>query len=398
MKGNKSNIYRSETRPSHRSSNKKRGKSRSLLSHNIIKIILTAITLVISCLLVMGYISCYIDPNSSALFYIAGLGGQLLLVANIVMALYWIFRLSKIALIPLVILCIGWIMGIPGSFVQLYNNRVYEHLSMGKKQPNVIDVISYNVNNFTTNCSSTFCTQDSIFNYMSAMKPDIILMQEFKYLPCDSSRIINFVDKIGYSTINNNTLSQGRVGTLAIFSKHPIISTKRYLFGHSYLSAISSDIVVNKDTITVIGCHLQSTEYNVLNPEGVQGLIHNEAKEELLTKIGRSMHQNSIIRANQADSLANLIANNKYPVILAGDFNSPVLSYCYNTLSSGLQDSFKEAGRGYQYTYKRLARLFRIDYILYSQLQFSCIEQNSTNLPWSDHNPVNARIVINEKP
>ena len=76
--------------------------------------------------------------------------------------------------------------------------------------------------------------------------------------------------------------------------------------------------------------------------------------------------ENNRIRAEQADTLAALVAASPYPVIVCGDFNDTPVSYTYRTVARKLNDSFRKVGRGYSHTYRGFFDMLRIDYVLFS--------------------------------
>lgn len=99
------------------------------------------------------------------------------------------------------------------------------------------------------------------------------------------------------------------------------------------------------------------------------------------------MADNNRKRALQADYIHRQIELSPYPVIVCGDFNDTPASYAYHRIKGNLTDGFQECGSGYQYTFRQLCKLWRIDYILHST-EFEGTTNISPDLPYSDHNPV----------
>ena len=74
---------------------------------------------------------------------------------------------------------------------------------------------------------------------------------------------------------------------------------------------------------------------------------------------------------------------------MCGDFNDTPLSYTYRLMSRGLQDAFREKGRGFYNT-------FRIDYVLVSD-DFEVLSYEVPSVEFSDHHPVFVRLKYNSQ-
>jgi len=97
-----------------------------------------------------------------------------------------------------------------------------------------------------------------------------------------------------------------------------------------------------------------------------------------------------VVRARQADLVAQKIAQSPYPVIVCGDFNDVPYSYTYETMKGDLVDGFKECGKGFMGTF-RGRKSVRIDYIFHSE-KFYGEDYYTRDLNYSDHNPVYMRM------
>jgi endonuclease/exonuclease/phosphatase (EEP) superfamily protein YafD len=118
----------------------------------------------------------------------------------------------------------------------------------------------------------------------------------------------------------------------------------------------------------------------------------------------QQLEDNVEARLSQARALRELIRQEREPVVVAGDLNSPDASLACGTLrEAGLHDAFAEGGKGYGYTYghfllrQRLSWLsaswMRIDHImLSSQLQSHGCRAGAENV--SEHRPVIANVVL----
>ncbi len=118
----------------------------------------------------------------------------------------------------------------------------------------------------------------------------------------------------------------------------------------------------------------------------------------------QQLEDNVEARLSQARALRELIRQEREPVVVAGDLNSPDASLACATLrEAGLHDAFAEGGKGYGYTYghfllRRIlpwhgASWMRIDHImLSSQLQSHACRAGTAND--SEHRPVIADVVL----
>lgn len=77
------------------------------------------------------------------------------------------------------------------------------------------------------------------------------------------------------------------------------------------------------------------------------------------------------------------------------DFNDTPASYAYHKERKGLTDGSCDCGSGYQYTFRQLYKLRRIDYVIYSKL-LKDREYYSSEIPYSDHNMVVWKGMMNE--
>lgn len=111
--------------------------------------------------------------------------------------------------------------------------------------------------------------------------------------------------------------------------------------------------------------------------------VRAKAAKDLILK----MKDNYRKRADQADSIHAEIERSPYPVLVCGDFNDTPASYTYRQIRKGLTDGFRDCGSGYQYTFRQLYKLWRIDYVFYSK-PLKGHECYSPEKSYSDHNMV----------
>ena len=96
---------------------------------------------------------------------------------------------------------------------------------------------------------------------------------------------------------------------------------------------------------------------------------------------------NSLLRASQADTIARVVGESPYRVVLCGDFNDTPVSYVYRRMRGNRQDAFSEAGRGFSYTFNGFRNVLRIDYVMLDPT-FEVVDYRTPELDYSDHLPV----------
>lgn len=196
---------------------------------------------------------------------------------------------------------------------------------------------------------------EAIASLMRRNEVDVVCFQEFrpsKEEPLDSI-VHRFSGFLPYHAVE---------GSVAVFSRYPILDREYHLFADSGNSCLRADVAFRQRTVRVICVHLQTT--------GIAGM-----RRRYLKDYGENMpagvlfdllEENGRIRARQARAVREIIDRSPMPLVLAGDFNDLPSSYTYRTLSEGLNDGFRKAGSGYGGTYRYMKGLLRIDYIFYN--------------------------------
>lgn len=357
----------------------------------IVKIIWSLFVLVAFCTAVgtaTSYFAPFVNPYTFWYVSFLGLGGQLLMVANLVFLLILVIRLSKWAFIPLIVAISG--IGFWGEFLQV--DILTKYSADEKPSRSEVKILSFNVHGFyeigsTVNYSANL---DSIISYVVSENPDIVCIQEFQLIDKkDHSAIDAQMAQWQYRAMSYVVDDNYHKWGLAVFSKLPLKNANAIRFTHRENSSMYVDVTLNDSTFRLFNNHLQSTQFNTINREQ----LLTEDPKIAAHRVGSTLRDNYRIRAFQADTIASIIARSPYPTVVVGDFNDTPMSYVYHTIRGKMRDSFCEKGNGYEYTYKPLKRLFRIDYILHSS-QFETVSHSSPYTIWSDHKPVISRIKL----
>jgi len=348
-------------------------------------------------LLIITYLSANVSPATVWLFAFLALSYPFILFANLLFIVFWIIFRKWYFLLSLACILLGW-KALQSSFQVHFKDPVTVSLN----QPS-LHLVTYNVRlfNYYQWVKDTAAWQTMV-DFIHAQNPDIVCFQEFITLPGthhDLDHLKKEMDPLSYSHVYYTDQVPGRISFgMATFSKYPIIRKKMIDFKESLNGSISSDILINEDTIRIYNCHLQSIRLRKDYNNMIDSLIFNYSDRQLdeIKDISVRMKQAYIQRAEQVDILSEDIRKSPYSVIVCGDFNDTPVSYTYKTLSKGLSDAFIESGSGTGTTFRGNFPYVRIDYVLYGP-EFTSYFYKTEKVIWSDHYPVRARFTLNEK-
>lgn len=357
-----------------------------------IKSIVILCNLVVALGMLIGGLTLWIEPEYISYVSCFGLLFPVFLLLNILFVLFWMFMRDAWFLVSL-------------SIILLLLVPVKNTLAINRSREDVLSttpfsVLTYNTlffNHFSPHSSSK---PNAILQYISEQNPDVVCLQEFgvakikghiQMKDIDAS-LSNYKYRHVEYTINNSRKSIG----VATFSKYPIVRKQNLWIDSRYNVAISSDIVIDGDTVRVFNCHLESNKFTAHDAQVQSELVHDfDTKragvfaESIVKKLADAYR----LRAKQARQVAAAVAESPYPVLLCGDFNDVPTSYTYNTIktSRGMQDAFVESGNGLGFTYQRNPINVRIDYIMYDDY-FCALECDVDKKKYSDHYPVHCLI------
>lgn len=333
-------------------------------------------------MLILSAYSPYLNPKVTPLSSSLGLAFPIFLAINLFFILFWAFVNYRYALLPL----IGFLVCIPPIRTYMPLNPATKTIPDGS-----IKLLSYNVMSFGNLEKKD--GKNPILTYLVESNADIICLQEYntavnkKYLT--EQDIIKALKAYPYRSVRQQ--GKGDV-QLACFSKFPILSTTPVDYESNYNGSMKYVLKVNNDTLTLINNHLES---NKLTKED-RGIYEDMIKDPNAKKVKTGFRQlfgklaeASAIRAAQADAVAKMIAESKYPTIIAcGDFNDASISYTHRVLTQELDDAFTQSGKGLGISYNMNKFYFRIDNILISRdlKAYNCTVDRSVKA--SDHYPI----------
>lgn len=294
-----------------------------------------------------------------------------ILIDIITLLFYLIRRLWHWALIPFITLlcCIPYISTIyKPSFLAPSNHELAG-----------INIASYNVALFGREITG-FKAEDILSEMKEKQKVDILCIQEYKAFSGDKDNTASYLAYF-------NNVAKGRED-MVVFSRYPIKKSGTIDFGTTNNSAMWADVDINGKILRIFNVHLETTGFN--------RTLHKAAKQEmqgstveknaLISAIYGNYTRGMVVRARQADLVAQAIKESNYPVVVCGDFNDVPYSYTYNTMKGDLVDGFKECGSGFMSTF-RGKKAVRIDYIFHDEA-LKGLNYYKSNLSFSDHDPV----------
>jgi len=345
------------------------------------------IALILALLLLISVANAYINPAKMYVFTLMGLVFYILWIMNLLFLIWLIFRKRRWFFIPLIVLIIT---------LNHWNNTFQfrgKKIKNESELENPIKIMSFNVHMFDFyNHSGSNETPEIIYDFILKHDPDIICIQEFYSnitKPLYNPAYIMARFKM-YQHKHIEYFYKSHSGTaMATFSKFPLGDKGEIRYNSTSNMSMYTDINVRGQMIRVFNNHLESFGLidNDLEAFDNFDFRMDDAQKVGLRKLLRKLIKAFVLRAIQAEIIAEHIKNSPYPVIVCGDFNDTPVSYVYRTISGNLKDSFRASGAGFGGTYNGKLPSFRIDYILHSP-QFDSYNFKKFNFDYSDHFPI----------
>ncbi|TPG64560.1 endonuclease/exonuclease/phosphatase family protein [Hymenobacter nivis] len=356
-----------------------------------------------------------------AMFGALTVPGALLLTAAL--ALYWLRRDWRVALLPAVALALCWPHvqrglamhwpdantagpgqnGAPGpdSFAEF----------LPAAAPGALRLLSANVRIFNVYAElrdPDFTSSKAFITWLAESPADVLCLQEFYNEPRGSrenGQVFRSAERLGRGSGRHafvSTSLTNRIGAefgLAIFSRFPIVRRGTIPFGKlSQNHAMWADLArpagpegtgrPRPDTVRVFNLHLQSmslAEGDIVDASTTKAGLRDKAPGLL-----RRFRNGAVARARQTDTVLARVRRSPYPVLLAGDFNDLPYSYPYDQFAGALTNAWAATGLGLGATYHGRLPGLRIDQQFASpQWQVLGCRVHDEIL-WSDHFPVEA--------
>lgn len=361
-------------------------RRRSLLSR-LFDLLLTLLSIVVCIALVLTYAVPFVNPGAVWFFPVLGLAAPGIYVGAVVLTLYWIIRWRWLRAGTMLLLVVVGLFKV-SLFWRPEIRRHYDEPEYGSR---TLKVMTYNVRGFYNDVTG-HSSVDSILVLIDRHDPDIICLQEFNARLAGRSEAFSLLDERYESVYFGRTDAPDSIygSTLTVLSKYRILRSGVVL---TPSSSVWADLLVDEDTVRVFNNHLHSTAINASDNEFItqHRFLSDTARETKIRSIVTRLRENSVLRAAQVDSIAEVKAATTTPIIVCGDFNDTPMSYVYRVMAKGLQDAFSESGSGYSHTYRGFFNTLRIDYVLSSR-SLEPLSYETLPVEYSDHYPVVVRL------
>jgi endonuclease/exonuclease/phosphatase family metal-dependent hydrolase len=342
--------------------------------------------------MLIGYLAPYIDPGKFWPIAFFGLAYPPLLLANVIMIVYWLFRRSYLVFISVAVILIGW---------NALNNNI------GLRVPGsdsyafkVIRAMTYNVHNFKHyGAKNDISTKHEILELIKEQQPDIIGIQEYftrkkgEYDMTDSIKRLMGAKHYYFEPFMSS--SSEEIG-MAIFSKYPIINHGliQLSFKGSTNQCLFVDVDNNGVKFRMYSVHLQSVNFEAQDYKYL-GTLSKKGKTNIAAtkRLGGKLKNAFIKRSEQVFLIKDHAKTSPYPYIISGDFNDTPSSFAVNQMAKGMKNAFREKGSGLGRTYNGDFPNYQIDFVMVSQ-QFDVAGYRITEKKLSDHYPLTADLVL----
>ncbi|MBK0377990.1 endonuclease/exonuclease/phosphatase family protein [Mucilaginibacter segetis] len=345
--------------------------------------------------LLLSYLSPYINPEKFWVIAFFGLAYPPLLLANLIMLAYWLIRKSRLVLLPVITILVGWNV--------LCNNigLRFPTETSNSKGADQLRVMTYNVHDFKPYGSNNdISTKHEILEIISKSAPDVIGIQEFYTRKRGQYDMLDSMKKImgtNFYYFEPFDVSYDQASGMAVFSRYPIIKSGLVKLPTNDIGnqCLYIDIQKGNNKIRIYSMHLQSIrfepeDYKYLGDLSKTGKTNMHATKRLGSKLKIAF----IKRSRQVIAIKAHTKTCPYPYVISGDFNDTPASFAVNQMAKGLKNSFREKGSGLGRTYNGDFPNYQIDYIMASP-QFEVVNYQIVKRRLSDHYPVFTDLILN---
>lgn len=314
-------------------------------------------------------------------------------IVNLVVLLFWLFRrYLLLAMLPLIALLAAWpaIRAVFGSPLR------WPAQSLAARPQ--IKVLLWNVHGLGIyDLPEDKAVPRKMLQFIKEQDPDVVCLVEFytEYGNAMKPHSERFLTEGGFRDFRfvwDNTVGSKVYVGIGMFSKLPVSAIEERWIAKN-INLLQSDVSLDSATkIRIVTLHLESFSLGDKDKDAIEAVKQSlpgvkEGYQMTRRFMGRSIGPFQR-RALQADSVAGILAESPYPLIVCGDLNDMPGSYAYNTVKGERSDAFTDYGKPFGRTYNRLLPTLRIDHIFYDPEVFRCVDFKTFRTTLSDHHPV----------
>lgn len=344
--------------------------------------------------LLLSYLAPNTDPRTFWPIAFFGLAYPPLLLANVLMMVYWIIRKSYLSFVSVICILVGYKV--------LTNNIGFRLPASNVKStsPRAVRLMTYNVHNFKHYGSKNdVSTKREILALITEQKPDIIGIQEFYTRKKGEYDMIDSIKKImgaKYYYFEPFSSSSSESIGMAIFSKFPIKNHGLIMltFKGSTNQCLYVDVENNDVKFRMYSVHLQSINFQPQDYEYL-GTLSKQGKTNMgaTKRLGSKLKSAFLKRSDQVVIIKDHAKTCTTPYIISGDFNDTPASFSVNQMAKGLKNAFCEKGSGLGRTYNGDFPNYQIDYVMVSP-GFNVADYQIIEKKLSDHYPLRTDLVL----
>ncbi len=333
----------------------------------------------------IAYVSPWVPPTTLWPVSFAALAYPTFVLLHLACIGWWLIRGRKRVWLSLVTLLLG------GGYLQEYigfgESRDPSAEAAGAK---TLTLVNYNLlggNALYDEDEDAFRQNMRAFSACVLDGTDVVAFEETPFNPDVRRELTRSLDAAG---VEHHYFAKDMV--LSLHARYPLLNPRVEHKYNDYNGILTALIVPTPgDTFRVFAVHLQSNSVR-LNARSVIRDAANASREAYwqVKAVAANYRGAARKRMAQARQLRKSIEASAHLVLILGDFNDTPLSYAVNEIErGGVEDSFRESGKGLGITYPGTIPGLRIDYLMGSaELDFSSSEV--LDCDWSDHKAVRA--------
>ena len=346
--------------------------SGKMLALFLADIFVTLFMVVVLFLTVTALVCQYISPEKSGALSVVALGAPVIYLLDIVVMFYWVMRWRWYRAVVMMVVVIAGLFYMP-RYYKFEIDRKYETSYVERR---FTKVMTYNLLEGEA---------EGLVQFVNKHNPDILCLQE---MVTDGENWSALTEKYK-STYKPLVAKEGN----QILSKFRIVRSGN-IADLQRRNGVWADLKVKDDTIRVVSLCLQSMVRRQENTKCVEEseYIRDSVQEGKLSTIITRLVDDNRQRATQAEIIAEFLKGSPYRTIVCGGFNDVPLSYTYNCIAKGFDDTFSKMADGMVCTYKMRYPLLRIDNILVSPSVEVVSYEVDNKVKYSDHYPVISRV------